>query len=76
MGLGFVNLSTPAAVLCQIVDNQTYVKTLHKLSVLEPTTVLVPRPAVVPVKSKLFHVLEMNLDGGVTMVSARRKYWD
>ena len=76
VGLAFVNLLTAEAVLCQIVDNQSYVKTLHKLAVLDPTTSIVPQTAVVPVKSKLIHVLQTNLRTGVTIKSAPRKYWD
>ena len=76
VGLGFVNLSTAEVVLCQIVDNQSYVKTLHKLAVLEPTTIIVPETAVNPVKSKLFHALQPNLLLGVSLERAPRRYWD
>ncbi|KAI4146782.1 MAG: hypothetical protein LQ340_005811 [Diploschistes diacapsis] len=76
VGLAFVNLSTTEAVLCQIADNQTYVRTLHKLHVLEPTDILLPNSATSPVKSKLFQVLETNLDFDAPLTSITRRYWD
>lgn len=73
VGLAFVNLSTTEAVLCQISDNQTYVKTLHKLSCLEPTEVLVMITAAQP-KSKLYSFIEGNLPHiRITLID--RKYW-
>lgn len=73
MGLAFVNLSTTEAVLCQISDNQTYVKTVHKLSCLEPTEVLIMNTAAQP-KSKLYSVIEGNLPH-IRISPIDRKYW-
>ena len=73
VGLAFVNLSTTEAVLCQISDNQTYVKTVHKLSCLEPTEVLVMITAAQP-KSKLYSVIEGNLPH-IRINPIDRKYW-
>ena len=42
VGLAVMNLDTCEATLCQISDNQSYVRTLQKLSVSEPSLVLVP----------------------------------
>lgn len=73
MGLAFVNLSTTEAVLCQISDNQTYVKTIHKLSCLEPTEILIMITAAQP-KSKLYSVIEGNLPR-IRINPIDRKYW-
>ena len=73
VGLAFVNLSTTEAVLCQISDNQTYVKTIHKLSCLEPTEILVMITAAQP-KSKLYSVIEGNLPH-ICISPRDRKYW-
>lgn len=73
VGLAFVNLSTTEAVLCQISDNQTYVKTVHKLSCLEPTEVLIMTTAAQP-KSKLYSVIEGNLPH-IHINPIDRKYW-
>ena len=70
-----MNLGTAEAVLSQIVDNQSYVKTLHKLAVLDPTTILVPQTAVQPT-SKLMHILQANLSDKVHVQDAPRKFWD
>jgi DNA mismatch repair protein MSH4 len=42
VGLAVMNLDTCEATLCQISDNQSYVRTLQKLTVCEPALVLVP----------------------------------
>ena len=73
VGLAFVNLSTTEAVLCQISDNQTYVKTLHKLFCLEPTEVLIMSTAAQP-KSKLYSFIESNLSH-IHINPIDRKYW-
>ncbi|KAL9002987.1 MAG: hypothetical protein Q9188_004105 [Gyalolechia gomerana] len=73
VGLAFVNLSTTEAVLCQISDNQTYTRTLHKLVVYEPTELLLMTTAAQP-KSKLYSVIELNIPYlRITVID--RKYW-
>ncbi|KAL8802097.1 MAG: hypothetical protein Q9182_004041 [Xanthomendoza sp. 2 TL-2023] len=73
VGLAFVNLSTTEAVLCQISDNQTFTRTIHKLVVYEPTEILFMTTAAQP-KSKLFLIVESNLPHLRTTV-IDRKYW-
>jgi DNA mismatch repair protein MSH4 len=75
VGLAFVNITTTEAILCQIVDTQTYVRSLHKLQVLEPSTILFSSTALFPTKSKLFSIVEDNIIGP-TIVSLDRKYWN
>ena len=75
VGLAFVNLETGEAVLSQISDSQTYVKTVHKLLVFNPTTILVVATAADP-KSKLFSILEDSLEdlqSNITLLN--RRYW-
>ncbi|KAL8928235.1 MAG: hypothetical protein Q9208_001945 [Pyrenodesmia sp. 3 TL-2023] len=73
VGLAFVNLTTTEAVLCQISDNQTFTRTIHKLVVYEPTELLIMTTAAQP-KSKLFSIIEYNLQGlKITVID--RKYW-
>ena len=74
VGLAFVNISTTEATLCQIVDNQTYVKTIHKLQVLDPSTILLPTTAVNPSKSKLYSIIEATLPN-LPITTLDRKYW-
>ena len=73
VGLAFVNLSTGEAVLSQLCDSQTYVRTIHKLSVFDPTEILVMSTALRP-KSKLCAIIEESL-AGIRIVGLDRKYW-
>ena len=73
VGLAFVNISTTEAVLCQICDTQTYVRTLHKIWVFEPTVILFHTTATQP-KSTLFSLVETNLQQFPIAV-IDRKYW-
>ncbi|KAL9597492.1 MAG: hypothetical protein Q9219_005125 [cf. Caloplaca sp. 3 TL-2023] len=73
VGLAFVNITTTEAVLCQISDNQTFTRTLHKLIVYDPTEILFMTTAAQP-KSKLFSIVELNIPSlRITVID--RKYW-
>ncbi|EME80300.1 uncharacterized protein MYCFIDRAFT_189891 [Pseudocercospora fijiensis CIRAD86] len=75
VGLAFINLDTAEAVLSQFHDSQTYVKTIHKLMVFNPSNVLVISTSATP-KSKLFSIIEehmSNLECNITLLD--RKYW-
>jgi len=75
VGLSFVNLDTGEAVLSQISDSQTYVRTIHKLVVFNPTSILVVSSAAHP-KSKLFSIIEDSLeDIESNIVLLDRRYW-
>lgn len=75
VGLAFVNLDTGEAVLCQICDSQTYVRTIHKLRVYGPSEILIVATATNP-KSKLFAIIEENLeDLGSKITLLDRRYW-
>lgn len=71
VGLAFVNLSTAEAVLCQICNSQTYVKTITKIGVFEPTEVLFMSTAK---DSKLFYIVQENVPE-TTFTFVDRKYW-
>lgn len=83
VGLAILNLSSAEAVLCQICDTQTYVRTIHKLSVFEPTEVLFANTAV---GNKLYGAVEENLvtgslnasgsSGEILMTTTDRRYWN
>lgn len=75
VGLAFVNLDTGEAVLSQISDSQTYVRTVHKLMVFNPSTILIVSSAANP-RSKLFSIIEDSLDeleSSITLLD--RRYW-
>ena len=71
VGLAFVNLTTTEAVLCQITDSQTYVRTLHKLAVYDPTEILLSNTTAQP-RSKLYSFIEQ---AGHNITVMDRKYW-
>nr|POF02998.1 muts protein like 4 [Quercus suber] len=75
VGLAFVNLDTNEAVLSQINDSQTYVRTIHKLMVYNPTMILfVSMPA--NTKSKLYSIIKESLDElESSMTLLDRRYW-
>ena len=75
VGVAFVNISTGEVVLSQICDNQSYVKTTHKMTVFEPSRILIVSTACPPnPKSSLYSTIEEELPG-VTLVPLSRKYW-
>lgn len=75
VGIAFVNVSTGEAVLSQICDNQSYVKTTHKLTVFEPSRILIVSTACPPnPKSSLCATIEEELPG-VPIIALDRRYW-
>lgn len=76
VGLAILNLSSAEAVLCQICDTQTYVRTVHKLSVFSPSEILFANTAQ---ESKLHGAVQENLnlpDTDVLVTCIDRKYWN
>ncbi|GJP94872.1 DNA mismatch repair protein Msh4 [Aspergillus niger] len=71
VGLAFVNLSTAETVLCQICDSQTYVRTVTKIGVFEPTEILFATSAK---ESKLFYIIQENIQD-TTFTFLDRKFW-
>jgi DNA mismatch repair protein MSH4 len=66
-------MSTGEAVLSQLCDSQTYVRTVHKMSVFDPSQILVMNTALRP-KSKLVAITEESLPRA-DLVGLDRKYW-
>jgi DNA mismatch repair protein MSH4 len=75
VGLAFVNLDTGEAVLSQISDSQTYIRTVHKLVVFNPSIILIVSTASSP-KSKLFSIIEDSLEQiNSNITTLDRRYW-
>ncbi|KAG9541811.1 hypothetical protein KCU79_g18374, partial [Aureobasidium melanogenum] len=75
VGLAFINLDMGEAVLSQIPDSQSYVRTLHKLAVFSPSKILTLDTAA-KTKSKLFCLIEENLDDlNSNLILLDRRYW-
>ncbi|CAI2181420.1 860_t:CDS:10 [Funneliformis geosporum] len=75
IGMCFINLRTTECILSQIADSQTYIKTLHKLNLFDPTEIVLSQTAFEPSKSKLCKVLEDNVPMA-SIVSIGRKYFN
>lgn len=73
IGLAFVNLATAEVVLCQICDSPTYVKTITKIGVFEPSEVLLMNTAE---ESRLRHTLQQNLPDPIFTFLDRRCWSD
>ncbi|CAG7973916.1 unnamed protein product [Penicillium salamii] len=71
VGLAFINLATAEAVLCQICDSQTYVKTIIKIGVFEPSDIIFMNTAK---ESKLRYIIQENLPDPVFTFLDRR-WW-
>ncbi|KAK1542451.1 MutS domain V [Colletotrichum paranaense] len=75
VGIVFFNVETGEAILSQISDNRFFVRTLHKLQIMEPTHLLIVSSCCPPnPKSRLYsHIEEHMPDTKIT--SLDRKYW-
>lgn len=71
VGLAFVNLATAEVVLSQICDSQTYVKTVTKIGVFEPSEILFMNTVK---ESKLRYIIQENIPGSI-FTFLDRKYW-
>lgn len=71
VGLAFVNLATAEVVLCQMCDSPTYVKTVTKIGVFEPSEILFMNTAP---ESKFRYIIQENLPDPIFTFLDRR-YW-
>lgn len=83
VGLCFLILGTNECIICNIVDSQTYIRTLQKLNVFDPTEILMPaslcgitQPGGANIgKSKLCMLVERYFSG-TRIVPTQRKDYD
>lgn len=74
VGIALLNLASGEAILSQITDTQSYVRTIQKLSVYEPSTILVANYATNMI-SKLNTCIEENLGHLTTLEYTNRQYF-
>ncbi|PUU80668.1 DNA mismatch repair protein MutS [Tuber borchii] len=74
IGLCFVNTTTGECVLSEICDTQTYVRTMQKLAVFDPTEILVSPAAASPPKSTLLSIIEDYVPGAMITEVPRRYF--
>ncbi|CCH46636.1 DNA mismatch repair protein [Wickerhamomyces ciferrii] len=75
VGLAFINLGTGEIILSEILDSQTYVRTIHKLQVFDPNEVLVPAQSLRPSPNKMAVILGSNLDESVKINGVEKKHY-
>jgi len=76
VGIAFLNLTSIEAILCQISDNQSYVRTIQKLSVYGPSVILVPNYShSVNPSTKLHGCIEESLGDIGTVELVDRRYF-
>ncbi|KAK9467624.1 muts domain V-domain-containing protein [Lipomyces arxii] len=73
VGLCFVSVDTGECVLCEIADSQTYVRTIHKLGVYDPSEILLPQTCISP-PSKLCSIIYENIAGAKITGANRRAF--
>lgn len=76
VGLAFIDFTHSDAVLCQISDNQTFVRTIHQLYLKQPVEILLMSTAAQP-KSQLYSAIEAHLPilPHTRLIILDRKYW-
>ncbi|KAF9933441.1 MutS protein msh4 [Linnemannia zychae] len=76
VGMCFCDIKTSEVILCQIADSQTYVRTLQKLNLYEPSEILVPAATADPVNSKLVNIIKETMPTSTIISTARRSFND
>ncbi|OHE98466.1 MutS domain V [Colletotrichum orchidophilum] len=75
VGIVFFNIDTGEVILSQISDNRFFVRTLHKLQIMEPTHLLIVSSCCPPnPKSRLYSHIEEHMPD-TTIKPLDRKYW-
>lgn len=74
VGLCFIVLGINECILCNIIDSQTFIRTLQKLDVYDPTEILMPASSITPAKSKLCLLIEKYFSGARLIPTSRKHY--
>ena len=75
VGVAFVNVTLGEAALSQICDNQSYVRTIHKLQVMRPSRILFMPSACPPSRYSTLHSLVQNLMPEIPVEAIDRSVW-
>ena len=75
VGVAFVNVTLGEVTLSQICDNQSYVRTIHKIQVMRPSRVLFMSSACPPNRPSTLYSLVQELISDVPVEAVDRSAW-
>ncbi|KAJ3205231.1 MutS protein msh4 [Clydaea vesicula] len=75
VGFAAMDIRTSECILCQFADSQSYVKTLHKLYLLNPVEIIFPNTTIEHNNSKLVKLIEENFPE-IDIIPFNRKYFN
>lgn len=75
VGIVFVNISTGEAMLSQICDTQFYIKTLHQITVYDPSRILLVSTTFPPNPVSTLYNMILETYPTTPLVPLDRKYW-
>ena len=75
VGVAFINISLGEVILSQISDNQSYVKTIHKLQILCPSRIIFQAQACPPNKASILFSLVEELVSEAQLLAFSRSAW-
>ncbi|CAL9733501.1 mutS protein homolog 4 [Monosporozyma servazzii] len=73
VGSCVLNYDTGELILSEIIDSQIFIRTLNKIQVYEPTTIILPSTSITPRMSKLATILKGNISEGVKLKEVPNK---
>ncbi|KAJ3377261.1 MutS protein msh4 [Lobulomyces angularis] len=75
VGFAAMDIRTSECILCQFADSQSYVKTLHKLYLLNPVEIIFPNTTIEHNNSKLVKLIEENFPE-IDIIPFNRKHFN
>lgn len=76
VGMCCMNMDTNELLLTSFTDAPTYVRTIHKLNVYDPTLVLLPEFCVKPSLNKLAFILQSNMKESVKVTTTKSRLFN
>ncbi|ODV67776.1 hypothetical protein HYPBUDRAFT_156520 [Hyphopichia burtonii NRRL Y-1933] len=76
IGICCLSNETRELVLTSFSDSQTFVRAVHKLSIFDPSEVILPLTCLYPSFDKLTMIIHSNLKEGVKVIGTKSKYFD
>lgn len=73
VGSCILNYDTGELILSEVIDSQLFIRTLNKIQVYEPTTIILPNTSIAPRMSKLATILRRNISEGVKIKEVPNK---